>query len=131
LIPTAELIASATQSIITAIATAISINTLCGSQSNSNSNTIYDGDSADDSDLNGASDMVFDSDSDSDSSSINLDNDSDTDNEYTAGSEETLLFLYRYFIIYIIPGSVSGKPNTIFIKITLFYIKGEDNNPRV
>ena len=92
------------------------------------------------------SDSIFsiinsaDSDSDSDSyRDNNIDSgsiydskgDSDTDDDYDAGLEKTRFFLYRYFIISIIPSPTPGKPNIVFIKTTLLYTKGEDNNPRM
>lgn len=73
-----------------------------------------------------------DSDSDSDSGSLyNCDKDCDTDDDCDVGSEETRSFLYRHFTISIVANQTPGKPNLVFIKATLLYTKGEDNNPRM
>lgn len=87
------------------------------------------------------SDCKFDSDfstacendSDSDFSSVyhTDNNDCDTDDDCDAGSEKTRAFLYRHFTIIIASNETPGKPNMIFMKVTLLHTKDEDNNPQM
>ncbi len=82
--------------------------------------------------VNGDFNTTQDSDSDSDPGSLyNCDKDCDTDDDCDIGPEETRLFLYRHFTISIVANQIPGKPNLVFIKATLLYTKGEDNNPRI
>ena len=85
---------------------------------------------------NDDSNTVYDDDSDSNSNSLyDLGDNSDTDDECTAGCtagfEKARSSFYRHFTIYIIPNPDPEKPNTIFTKITLIHIIGENNNPRL
>ena len=86
------------------------------SDNNNDFNTIYDDDDDSDNDL---------------SLRNNVDENCDTDDECTAEFKETRSFLYQYFTIYIVLSSIFEKLNTIFIKITLLYIKDEDNYSRM
>lgn len=94
---------------------------------NSDSSTAYDGDS------NSNPSTACENDSDSDSSLVypTNNNDGDTDDDCGAGPEKTRAFLYRHFTIIIVPNETPGKPNMVFMKVTLRHTKGEDNNPRM
>jgi len=104
---------------------AMTINSDC--KFNSDSSTAYDGDS------NSNPSTACENDSDSDSSLVypTNNNDGDTDDDCGAGPEETRAFLYRHFTIIIVPNETPGKPNMVFMKVTLRHTKGEDNNPRM
>ena len=93
----------------------------------SDSHTAYDGDSGSD------SSTACESDNDSDSSSVYDpdEEDCDTDDNCGAGPEKTRAFLYRHFTIIFVPNKTPGKANIVFMKATLLYTKGEDNNLRM
>ena len=85
-----------------------------------------------DSDSNKSWSGDSDNDTDSDFGSLyGYDEGSDTDDDYNAGPEETRSFLYRHFTISIVANPTARKPNPVFMKATLLYTKGEDNNPRM
>ena len=106
--------------------TAMAIDSEC--KFDSDSSTACDGDGDKD------SSTAWENGSDNDSCSAYDPDDEDdgaTDDDCGAGPEETRAFLYRHFTITIVPHSTPGKPNTVFMKATLLYTKGEDNNPRM
>ena len=97
---------------------------------------VIDPDCTVDGDSDSDSSTACENDSDSDSGSVYLpdgdDSDGDTDDDDCgAGPEKTRAFLYRRFTIAIVPNKTPGKPNIVFVKATLRYTKGEDNNPRI
>lgn len=82
--------------------------------------------------VDGDSNKSWASGSDSDSGSLyNYSEDCDTDDDYNAGPKEIRSFLYRHFTISIVANRTPRKPNLVFMKATLLYTKGEDNNPRM
>ncbi len=91
-------------------------NTIYNNDSDNDFNTTYDDDDNSDSDL---------------SLRNNVNENYNTNDECTAEFEETRSFLYRHFTIYIIFSFIFEKFNTIFTKITLLYIKDEDNHSRM
>ena len=100
--------------------TAMAIDSEC--KFGSDSSTACDGDGDKDSSI------AWENGSDSDSCSAY---DPDDEDDCGAGPEETRAFLYRNFTITIVPHSTPRKPNMVFIKATLLYTKGEDNNLRM
>lgn len=96
----------------------------------------FDSDSSAAHDFNSdsSSSAAYENDSDSDSRSVYEPDDEDdcnTNDDCGAGPEEIRAFLYRHFIITIVPHWTPWKPNMVFMKTILLHTKGEDDNLRM